>query len=348
MKRWKYLVCFFGLMLFFTMLSRGIYAHKMARVTLGKASSKSLTRTLSAEGLVEAARETAVVVPEGVRIREVCVKAGERIDADTVLLILDEADLDRQIQRLEEQIQVAQAKAGALGGQPGNLLEQQLTVRDCSERLTKFKKLRQKDGQVCCGQEGYLTKVLVRPGDRTPDSASMLFADASGGSLQFRAELTKEQAQLLTAGDTVQLQLQNGKLIDEACLVRTVRQSAGGAWEAVTDVSAQEAAPGERGVLEMTAAGGRYDCCVPLTALHTDGQQYYVLLIREVETILGKELSVVRKNVTVRDQNDSFAALADGAVGAEEQVVVYADKKLQSQDKVRLFEEGEERMDRSS
>ena len=53
MKRWKYLVCFFGLMLFFTMLSRGIYAHKMARVTLGKASSKSLTRILSAEGLVD-------------------------------------------------------------------------------------------------------------------------------------------------------------------------------------------------------------------------------------------------------------------------------------------------------
>ena len=232
----KALVIFLFVMLFFTFLSRGIYAYRMPRIAVGQASPRSISHTISVEGTVEEAKR----------------------EAETGL---------------------AQREA--------------------------------------------------------PDDSQ------SSESWIFRAPLTREQADLIKDGDTVSLRFCDGKVTEEGCSISQVRETENGEFEAVVAPfeSKSRLSRGETGVMEFMAESGWYECCVPLSAVYTDMEKNYVLLIRETETIFGTELSAVRRNVVVTDQNESLAALKDGELDAQDTFIVYADRLAQPGDKVRLLED---------
>lgn len=487
----KKAVRYFGIFLLFmiacTAISRGIYAYQMPRVETGQAAGKSISHTISASGNIEAAREMDVVVEEGIRIREVCVRAGEKVEAETVLLRLDTSDLSDLTEEVKRKIHVEEGKIEALrsSGQSdaqtaatarqraeeellsvrsihrkavsharaayerarkkrdeyparaeyvsgiinkdveyqvlmrtaqkadatqedkdafdmyreklesssvsaweegkkalNDDVEQKKTALDTAktERKTAilqakravddakkqaptdgstllelqnelvqlqkkrdiYESLIERKGKIVSGQEGYVTECRVTAGDRTTDSAAVLLADGSQG-WNFRAVLSEEQAGAIKAGDSVTLSFQNGKKKEEDCPVSSIQQTEEGVFEAVAKVSENEHFLGEAGSLEKTDQSGQYSCCVPLSALYSDNNRDYVLLMRETDTILGKEWRVVKRDVTVVDQNETDAALEEGALQEEDRFVAYANKALQSGDKVRLLEEDDEK-----
>ena len=146
----------------------------------------------------------------------------------------------------------------------------------------------------------------------------------------------------MKTGSTVTLNFQNDRLKKEDCEVTAVTQMEDGSYEAVVSVEDENLSLGESGRMELTKQAGPYPCCIPLSALYADNDKNYVLLIRETETILGTELSVVRQEVTVRDKNEGSAALEDGSLGANDQFVVFSSKEISSGDKVRLMEAEDE------
>ncbi len=125
----------------------------------------------------------------------------------------------------------------------------------------------------------------------------------------FKASLTKEEAAYLKAGDTVRLLLQDETIAEEGCTVLAVKK-----YEASVDLS---------------GSGNRLP----------PGNKNYVLLVREAETIFGTELTAVRRDVVVADQNESVAALKDGMLDMQDVLIVYADRQVQPGDKVRLLED---------
>ena len=48
---------------------------------------------------------------------------------------------------------------------------------------------------------------------------------------------------------------------------------------------------------------------------------------------------VQRVDVTVAEKNDSYAALAEGSLTSEQQIVTYADRTIEAGSRVRLEEE---------
>ena len=98
----KGFVVFLLIMLFCTFVSRSIYAYQMPRVETDKAQRKSISHVVSAEGCVAAVSESAVVVPAGIRIAEVCVRVGEKIEKGTVLFRLDTEYLIADAEALED------------------------------------------------------------------------------------------------------------------------------------------------------------------------------------------------------------------------------------------------------
>ena len=221
----------------------------------------------------------------------------------------------------------------------------QLEGKNAIEQLRKqregFQKLLDNKGKVVSEEDGYVTECCVKAGDRTADSAAILLADGSHG-WNFRAEITEEQTQLLSTGDTVTLIFQNGKVKEEDCVISAIRPTEDGMYEAVAAASGEDHFLGETGSLERTDKSRQFSCCVPLSALYSDNNKDYVLLMREVDTILGTEWSVVKKEVTVVDQNESDAALEDGSLQEEDEIVVFASKAVAPGDKVRLVESGED------
>ncbi|MBR1930903.1 MAG: hypothetical protein IJ833_05435 [Lachnospiraceae bacterium] len=95
---------FLAFMLCCTIISRAIYAYRMPQVELGTVCRKSIEHSFSAMGSINAVNEVPVVLPAGLLIDKVCVREGESVTTDTVLVQLNMVSLKELIDALEERI----------------------------------------------------------------------------------------------------------------------------------------------------------------------------------------------------------------------------------------------------
>ena len=82
-----------------------------------------------------------------------------------------------------------------------------------------------------------------------------------------------------------------------------------------------------------------YSCVVPLEAVRVDeNQRKYVLTVGERSGILGSEFVAWKTYVTVLDQNDSQAALEEGGLSGEEEIIKDYTGEIEDGDVVRYKE----------
>ena len=90
--------------------------------------------------------------------------------------------------------------------------------------------------------------------------------------------------------------------------------------------------------MRIEKASKKYDTCVPLNVLHSDGEKYYVYVINEKETILGTETAVDKVQVEILDKNNELAAI-DGYFSWDQQFVLSSSKSLRDGDRIRVLED---------
>ena len=117
---------FLGGMLVLTLVSRGIYAEGLARVSVEVPERMAVGHVVEVSGNVKQSRELAVNVAEGLRVSEVCVIPGDRVEAGSELFALDLdfleeriRDKERDVEKLRLQIATVQGNL-ALAGEEKN------------------------------------------------------------------------------------------------------------------------------------------------------------------------------------------------------------------------------------
>lgn len=115
-----------GGMLVLTLVSRGIYAEGLARVSVEVPERMAVGHVVEVSGNVKQSRELAVNVAEGLRVREVFVIPGDRVEAGSELFALDLdfleeriRDKERDVEKLRLQIATVQGNL-ALAGEEKN------------------------------------------------------------------------------------------------------------------------------------------------------------------------------------------------------------------------------------
>ena len=61
-----------------------------------------------------------------------------------------------------------------------------------------------------------------------------------------------------------------------------------------------------------------------------------MLVAEEYDSIMGTEQRARKMNVTVLEQNESYAALSEGAIGSETELIVQSDKAVDNGSRVRV------------
>ncbi len=61
-------------------------------------------------------------------------------------------------------------------------------------------------------------------------------------------------------------------------------------------------------------------------------------MTEEISTVLGTELTARRVNVNVLDKNTEYAALEEGGITTDQNVIVGSDRSLEADARVRLDE----------
>ncbi len=102
-KLWRGFMLFMAVMLIMTYVSRMVYVSRMPRVKWRTPTSASIRNQVTAEGTVEAVNAQAVIGLDGLLVEKVCVAAGDRMEAGTVLYEVNTEDLLAQLAQLNAQ-----------------------------------------------------------------------------------------------------------------------------------------------------------------------------------------------------------------------------------------------------
>lgn len=213
-----------------------------------------------------------------------------------------------------------------------DLQEKQLAV-------DKLQKVMDAGGKVTAPSDGLVTKVNVTTGEATTEDTAIRISDQSAG-YKFTATLDKSDAKFLAKDDKVTLDLGNGTSVEGLKIQSIdVSQEDKNSYELTVSIPAKVKKIGTIATLKVEKASKKYDTCVSLTALHSDGDKYYVYVINEKDTILGTETAVDKVQVEILDKNNEQAAI-DGAFSWDQKFVLTSSKTLRDGDRVRLLEEG--------
>ena len=212
----------------------------------------------------------------------------------------------------------------------------QITYDQMQLQLEKLEALRQAGGEILAPVDGIVTSTQVQTGQMTADTTAMLLADMSQGS-RFTGQVSQEQCPYIGVGDPVTLRATgNGKEYRDLS-VTTFTQQEDGTGRITVQLPAGSLPLGASAQLQATRKSQGYGCCVPLTALHLDAKnQPYVLVAEPVDTVLGCQMQARKVNVTVLEKNETTAALAEGAVSAQDQVIVSADRAVDARSRIRV------------
>lgn len=213
----------------------------------------------------------------------------------------------------------------------------QITYDQMALELEKLEDIREAEGKILSPTDGIVTKCNVQTGEKTTDTTAILLADLSQGC-KFSGLATEADSQYIGVGDSVTIQTGNGKVYKDLPVTTfSTTEETGGGYRLTVQIPAGNLAFGANVQLQFTKKSQLYACCVPLSALHLDSRnQTYVLVVQEVTSVMGMELQAKKVNVTVLEQNETMAALAEGMLGSKDKVIVGSDKTIDSGSRVRV------------
>ena len=231
----------------------------------------------------------------------------------------------------------AVAAAGISNASDSTLAVGEITVEQMELQLEKLERLLEADGRICAPSDGLITEIAVNIGERTADTPAVRMADLTKG-YRFTAELTKEQETYIGAGDEVTLTDSRRNQLEQLTVESVAADGENeGVYEISVPLPDDTLELGAAAVLDYSSPSQTYAICVPLAALHLDERnQPYVLTYDEQDSVLGKELRARKVSVNILDQNESYAALADGSISSQDEVIVSADKAVDDGSRIRL------------
>lgn len=254
---------------------------------------------------------------------------------------VEDALLARQDQLKEAERKIEDARL-AVGDNPASDAQNiGLEADYLRERLKEYKELRDADGWIRAKEAGRVTAQKLSVGERTKDSACLLYARDDGQRI-VEVALTKEQAEYVSLGDKAELAFQDrtGALARQEAVVDYLENTQDGGVLARLELADTQAQIGQNVEIKFTRQSEAYESCIPRNALYSDGKGgYFVYTVKEQEGILGMEWHIEKASVTLLDQNERFAAVESAVISQDSRIVGTLDKEAAQGDVVRIVDE---------
>ena len=281
------------------------------RINLIKAYGARVVLTSAAAGMRGAVEEA-----------ERAVADAERSQADQLL------DAGRKV-----------ADSGLPADADSSLEVSRLELSALQTELAAYRKVQDASGQVYPEAEGIVTRIQVSPGERVGDGAAVVYADLSS-PMQFQVSLTREQKKYVNQGDAVSLKLGSASVKDLTVDYVAENEMNPELYDARVFLPDQVGTIGQSGSFEVEAQSETFSCCIPLNALYEDAShRTFVYIVSERSGILGTELAAEMVYVKVLDQNDTYAAIEEGVISRETELIVGSTEPLEDRAVIRYKEQ---------
>lgn len=339
-KAMKLFMLFLAAMGIMSVVSRGIYASHIPKVSTVSMVNRALSFKIECSGTLETSKEFPVFALPDLRISEICVRKGDKVEEGDVLIRFDSEYLDGCIKRLENELETDRLTRLDYGNaQAWNSIKiLDISMNAKKERLEKYKELLENKSELTSKTIGVITDVRVGSGDITGETAVLLIADASE-DLYFSADISKEDTERISVGDLVNLKFRNGKVNINNCEISAINAVDNeDFYQLEINIEPSELTIGEIGTMAITVLSEQKYDCIPIEAVHTnnDSMKSYVYVLEESEGFLGTEYHVVKKDIEIADKNESYAAAENSGISRNDKIVSFSNKDIFDGDIVRI------------
>ncbi|RDC08417.1 efflux RND transporter periplasmic adaptor subunit [Eggerthella lenta] len=336
-------------MLCLGILSRAIDATATARITTSKTTSLTMEHKVTARGTVDYSLKSAVFGESGQTISTVYVKEGDWVEEGEALFSVDSSTLDAtiddvyvNIRKLELQIadmdaSNAGAAEGSIPSTASSMSKESLHMdkRALQEEYERLLSIRNADYTFYADRQGKVASVVTDAGGVISGSAVLLMFYPESG-LCIEAVLTGEEADKIGGSSVGSVDFDEGSPLEDVAFTKTSEDD--GSVKMIAEIDGQDVEAGQNCKITFSLSSAQYSTCIPTKSLRQDGSQYYVLVAESRNGFLGEELVARRVNVIVQDTSDGYAALSDGSLSSEQDVLVRSDKVVEDGDKVRVVD----------
>ena len=224
------------------------------------------------------------------------------------------------------------------GASDSSLEINRLELSSMQAELEAYKKVLEAQGQIYPETDGIVTGIRVSSGERVPDGAAVVYADLTS-PMQFTVSLTKEQKKYVNQGDRAKLSLGSRKGEEYEVDYIAENEANPDIYEARILLPEGLGTIGQSGTFTVDAQSDTYQYCIPIAALQEDANhRKFVYIVSERSGILGKELAAEVVYVKVLDQNDSYAAIEEGVIDSETELITSSTEPIEDRTVVRYRE----------
>lgn len=210
-----------------------------------------------------------------------------------------------------------------------------VTIAQKQQQLDTLQKVKASGGKVKAQMSGVVSGVQLTVGEKTTDTAAFLLADTSGG-LRFTTQVSREDAVYVDAGDTVTLKA--GDRTWEDMTVLSTETEEDHTVKVMVYVPKKTISLGANASMELCKTSEEYSVTLPITAIHSEKDKYFVYTMEKADTVLGGAYVARKINVTIAEKNGEYAAMKEGDLSSEDAVIVDSDAVLSAGENVRLQE----------
>lgn len=205
----------------------------------------------------------------------------------------------------------------------------------------KFEEIKEAGGKIKALEDGILTDIKLEVGQMTTDTAAFFFSSSSD-EMRYVATITKEAAANVAVGDEVTLETASQKY--EGLTITSMEEDdndsdeegEAGMVKVIVIISDGSLKIGDRATMKVVKHSKEYSVTVPLTAIHTKNGKDFVYVMEEEDTVLGKQYVARPVEVNIVEKNNTYAALEDGLLTEDSNIVIDSTISLNAGDRIRL------------
>ena len=203
------------------------------------------------------------------------------------------------------------------------------------ESLEKLLALEKEGASVRAEKDGLIKTMAVSTGSETTKEAAVILYE-TGTDFCITGIITKEEAAYVEKGNSVEITCQNNKKVKGTVEFVKAQAESETLFDLSIRVSGEVLVMGEAVEFSVEKDQGPFQICVPLSALREENGRNFLYVTETQDTVLGSVLVARKREVTVLDKNESFAALEPGSLSSDQKVIIRTDREISEGSRVRL------------
>ncbi len=218
--------------------------------------------------------------------------------------------------------------------------QNEITRKQQEFALQKLLTLKEGEGKVFAPVRGVVIQIAITTGDFTTEGTAIRLSDTSQGN-RLVASVDKVNERYVTKGSQVHISVFGSKEKISDYTVTNVAENKEDKMllDVVIDLPEGVLEAGANAEIEIVQKSENYGSVIPIQALHEEQNGYYVLVVEQEQGVMGKEQVARRFEVKVQDKNNMYAALEDGVLTQEQEIISSSSRTIDDGSRVRKKEE---------